>query len=254
MKLLEVNNLTVKYGEHKVVDNVSFSVEEGQWLMIAGPNGAGKSTILNAISRGVPYEGEILFRGTDIRKLRATALARHVGGLAQNHMVGYEFTVQEIVNLGRYAYRKGIMKGQDAGDEPAVREALRVAGLQDLARKSVLHLSGGEIQRTFLAQLFAQNPDIMILDEPANHLDLVYQKQTFELIGKWLAAPGRAVICVVHDLSQARAYGSHCLLLDHGQTASCGVARDVLTPENLQAVYDMDVYAWMQQMLGQWEE
>ena len=114
MKLLEVNNLTVKYGEHKVVDNVSFSVEEGQWLMIAGPNGAGKSTILNAISRGVPYEGEILFRGTDIRKLRATALARHVGVLAQNHMVGYEFTVQEIVNLGRYAYRKGIMKGQPA--------------------------------------------------------------------------------------------------------------------------------------------
>ena len=244
MKLLEVNNLTVKYGDHKVVDNVTFSVEEGQWLMIARPNGAGKSTILNAISRGV--------RGADIRKLRATALARHVGVLAQNHMVGYEFTVQEIVNLGRYAYRKGIMKGQDAGDETAVREALRVAGLQDLAYKSVLHLSGGEVQRTFLAQLFAQNPDIMILDEPANHLDLVYQKQTFELIGKWLAAPGRAVICVVHDLSQARAYGSHCLLLDHGQTASCGVARDVLTPENLQAAYGMDVADWMRKLSGYW--
>lgn len=254
MKLLEIKDLTIKYGEHTAIDHVSFSVEEGQWLMIAGPNGAGKSTILNAISKGVPYEGDILFKETDIRKLRSAELARHVGVLAQNHMVGYGFTVKEVVSLGRYPYRQGLLKGNDAGDETAVRDALHDTGMEELAGKSVLHLSGGEVQRTFLAQLFAQNPDIMILDEPANHLDLVYQKQTFELIGRWLAAkPGRAVICVVHDLSLAKAYGSHGLLLDNGKTAAIGQVPEVLTPDNLNSVYNMDVYAWMRSMLGQWE-
>ena len=254
MKLLEVRDLTIQYGEYVVTDHVSFSLEEGQWLMIVGPNGAGKSTILNALSRGVPYKGEILFHGQDIRKLRSMELARHIGVLAQNHMVGYGFKVQEVVNLGRYAYRKGLMKGTGEQDEGAVQNALRDTGLEELAHKSVLQLSGGELQRTFLAQLFAQNPDIMILDEPANHLDLIYQKQTYELIGNWMhAQPGRAVISVVHDLSHAKRYGSHCMLLNHGHKAALGKTQDVLTPENLEQVYGMDVYAWMRQMLGQWE-
>ena len=255
MKLLDIHDLTIQYGDLRVVDDVSFSLEEGQWLMIVGPNGAGKSTILNAIAKGISYEGEICFRENEIRKIKSADLARHIGVLAQNHMVGYGFKVREVVNLGRYAYRKGLMNGQNAGDEDAVQKALRDTGLTELANKSVLQLSGGELQRTFLAQLLAQNPDIMLLDEPANHLDLIYQKQSFELIGNWLAAePGRAVISVVHDLSHAKAYGSHCLLLNHGRVAALGETQKVLTPQKLQSVYDMDVYAWMRRMLGQWED
>lgn len=255
MKLLQIQDLTIQYGDIRVVDQVSFSVEEGQWLMIVGPNGAGKSTILNALARGVPYEGTIRFRDRDIRTIKSAELARHIGVLAQNHMVGYGFKVREVVNLGRYAYRKGLMNGRDDNDEAAVQTALRDTGLTELAEKSVLQLSGGELQRTFLAQLLAQNPDIMLLDEPANHLDLIYQKQSFELIGKWLAAePGRAVISVVHDLSHAKAYGSHCLLLNHGNAVTLGETSEVLTPQNLQSVYDMDVYAWMHRMLGQWQD
>ena len=255
MKVLEIRDLTIQYGDCRVVDKVSFSLEEGQWLMIVGPNGAGKSTILNALARGVPYEGEILFRENDIRKIRSAGLARHIGVLAQNHMVGYGFKVREVVNLGRYAYRKSLMSGQDAGDEDAVQNALRDTGLLEMADKSVLHLSGGELQRTFLAQLLAQDPDIMLLDEPANHLDLIYQKQSFELIGIWLKEkPGRAVISVVHDLSHAKAYGSHCLLLNHGKKVALGATQKVLTPEKLRSVYGMDVYGWMRRMLGQWEE
>lgn len=255
MDLLNVRDLTIQYGSLRVVDHISFSLQEGQWLMIVGPNGAGKSTILNALSGGVSYEGTIQFQGNDIRRIRASELARHIGVLSQNHMVGYGFTVREVVNLGRYAYRKGIMSGRDSGSEDAVQNALRDTGLTELADKSVLHLSGGELQRTFFAQLLAQNPDIMLLDEPANHLDLIYQKQCFELIEKWLSAePGRAVISVVHDLSHAKACGSHCLLLDHGKEMALGETKEVLTPGNLRIVYDMDVYAWMQRMLGQWEE
>jgi len=252
MKLLEISHLKVKYSDVYVVDDISFCVEEGQWLMIAGPNGAGKSTILNAISKGVPYEGEIRIKEKSIRSMKSVQLARHAGILSQNHMAGYDFTVREIVGLGRYAYQSSIFRSGMQNNEAAVSDAIHSAGLEKLEHKSILHLSGGEVQRTFLAQLFAQNPDIMILDEPANHLDLVYQKQVFELISSWLREPGRAVISVVHDLSLAKAYGTHCLLMNNGRTAASGTIDDVLTPEKLNTVYQMDVYEWMRHMLGQW--
>ena len=109
------------------------------------------------------------------------------------------------------------------------------------------------MQRVFLAQVFAQNPQVLILDEPANHLDLKYQQHIFTLIQKWLKEPGRAVLSVVHDLSLARRYGSHAVLMDHGRSISQGRISEVMTPENLQRVYGMNVYAWVQEMLSQWQ-
>ena len=100
--------------------------------------------------------------------------------------------------------------------------------------------------------MFAQNPQILILDEPANHLDLVYQKHIFSLIAQWLKEPGRAVLSVVHDLSLARRYGTHAVLMNRGKCVTQGEINAVLTPENLRNVYDMDVYAWMHEMLAQW--
>lgn len=253
MKMLEVKNLSVRYGTLDIVKDVSFAVEEGEWLMIAGPNGAGKSTIVNAISQGTAYSGSVTFLGRDVRGYRPQELARHIGVLAQNHAVNYAFMVKEVVGLGRYAYSRGLLSGRSDADEQAVEEALALTGLQELAQQSVLKLSGGELQRVFLAQIFAQDPDLLILDEPTNHLDLLYQKQVFSLIEAWRKKPGRAVISVVHDLSLALAYASSALLLDRGQTAGLGPAREVLTPARLNEVYGMDVKEWMQNLLGQWQ-
>lgn len=123
-----------------------------------------------------------------------------------------------------------------------------------MENQSVLTLSGGELQRTFLAQLLAQNPQILLLDEPSNHLDLKYQKKVFELVGDWLAKDeSRAVVSVVHDLSLAKAYGSHAMLMNGGRAISQGGIDEVLTGENLDRAYDMDVHGWMRSMLGQWE-
>ena len=119
--------------------------------------------------------------------------------------------------------------------------------------QSALTLSGGELQRTFLAQVFAQDPRLLLLDEPTNHLDLIYQKQVFSLISDWIKTPGRAVVSVVHDLSLAKAFGTHALLMDHGQGLACGAAAEVLSPARLDPVYGMDVAAWMQKMLSQWQ-
>ncbi len=250
--MLEVEGLTVKYGAFAAVDDCSFTLSDGQWLMIVGPNGAGKSTILNAISQGVPYSGTILFSGRDLKKTDAASRARSIGVLSQNHFVGYAFSVEEVVRLGRYSHRSRLFSSHKAEDEAAVEDALERTGLTPLRRQSVLTLSGGELQRTFLAQVFAQDPQYLLLDEPTNHLDLVYQKQIFALIAEWLKTPGRAVASVVHDLSLAKAYGTHALLLHHGRTVANGDIKTVMSAENLNAVYDMDVAGWMKTMLGQW--
>ena len=135
-----------------------------------------------------------------------------------------------------------------------MEKALEITGLTAPRHASLLPLSGGEMQRVFLAQVFAQDPQVLILDEPANHLDMNYQQQIFSLILKWLKEPGRAVLSVVHDLSLARRYGTHAVLLDRGKCVSQGLISEVMTPENLRQVYGMDVYAWMREMLSQWQE
>ena len=251
--LLEVKDLSVRYGSFIAADHVSFSLEEGQWMMLVGPNGAGKSTIVQAITRGVPFTGEAVFLQKNIREWKSTVLARSIGVLAQHHAIGYAFRVEEVVRMGRYAYRKGLL-AQDDDCEKAVDRALEMTGLTSLRRHSVLELSGGEMQRMFLAQVFAQDPRVLLLDEPTNHLDLIYQKQIFELIREWIREEGRAVLSVVHDLSLARAFGTHALLLKRGKTVALGRKDEVLDPENLKEAYEMDIYAWMRSMLSQWEE
>ena len=251
-KMLCGEHVTVRYGDHAVVNDVSFQLEEGQWLMLAGPNGAGKSTLIEAIAGGVSYTGSIELDGQDIRALKPARLAQRIGVLSQKNTVGYAYSVEEVVGLGRYAYRQGFLSGGRAEDRQQVEQALEMTGLTDLRRASMLTLSGGELQRVFLAQVFAQDPGILILDEPANHLDINYQQQIFSLIGEWLQKPGRAVLSVVHDLSLARRSGSHAILLNHGKSEAAGRIEDVLTPANLDRVYDMDVSAWMRDLLAQW--
>ena len=251
--MLKVENLSVAHGELTILNGVSFDLAPGEWLMIVGPNGAGKSTLINAITGGVPAKGNVFFEGRDARTMKAHELARGIGVLAQNHFVGYAFSVEEVVRLGRYAYAPTIFS-RHSGEEQAVRAALEQTGLYELRHQSVLTLSGGELQRTFLAQTFCQDPRLLLLDEPTNHLDLVYQKQVFELIQKWLKQEGRAVISVVHDLSLARAYGTRALLLDHGRVMADGPMEKVFSDEVLNRVYGMDVRAWMIRMLAQWKE
>ncbi|MBO4470165.1 MAG: ABC transporter ATP-binding protein [Clostridia bacterium] len=251
--MLQGEHITVRYGSFTVVEDLSFRLEEGQWLMLAGPNGAGKSTLIETIAQGVPYTGVIRWKDEDIRTLKPSELARKIGVLAQKNNVGYAYTVEEVVGLGRYAYKSGLFSGRDDDGKAEVEKALEITGLTDLRHASMLTLSGGEMQRVFLAQVFAQNPQVLILDEPANHLDLKYQQHIFSLIREWLKEPGRAVLSVVHDLSLARRYGTHAVLLDHGKTVSQGLISDVMTPENLEQVYGMDVYAWMREMLSQWQ-
>lgn len=251
--MLKAENLTVRYGEKTVLNDLFLQVCEGEWWTIVGPNGAGKSTLAGALGKTVSYEGTITLEGKDIRQIPQQEYARKVGVLSQNHSAVYGFTVEEVVSLGRYARHTGFLRKGDPDGTEKIGEALKLTGLSDMRKRNMLTLSGGESQRVFLAQVLCQDPEILILDEPANHLDLPFQQELFSMIGEWLKAPGRAVITVMHDLSLARKYGSHALLLNKGQCAGQGKASEVLTPEALKSVYDMDVYGWIRGLLETWK-
>ena len=251
--MLRVEHLSVNYGKKTAVDDVSFHVQAGEWWTLAGPNGAGKTSLAEALTRGVKYTGKAVLDGSEVSAYQSGAFAKKVGILSQINTIMYGYTVQEVVEMGRYAHREGFLRGRDADGAEKVDRAICLTGLQELRDRNMLTLSGGEIQRVFLAQVLAQDPKLLILDEPANHLDLLYQKQFFDMIRCWLKEPGRAVITVMHDLSLARRYGSHALLLDKGRCAAQGKASEVMTPEALRTVYGMDVYGWIREMLSQWE-
>ena len=129
---------------------------------------------------------------------------------------------------------------------------MRRLDILPLRDRSYNTLSGGQQQRVLLARALCASDEMLILDEPANHLDLIYQKHIFSLIEAWLKQPGRAVISVVHDLSLAKKYGTHAVLMDRGRCAAQGKTAEVMTRERLEAVYGMDVYGWMRDLLGQW--
>lgn len=252
--MLSGKQITVRYGSRPVVNDLSFSLEPGQWMMLAGPNGAGKTTLIEAITQGVPYTGTFTWKGRDMRTIRPGEIARSIAVLSQQNTMNYAYSVEEVVGLGRYAHQRGLLGSGDTEGRKLVEQALAVTGLTELRRASMLTLSGGETQRVFLAQVFAQNPSLLILDEPANHLDLQYQQSIFDTIRRWLQQPGRAVLSVVHDLSLARRYGTHALLMKDGRAVSQGEISRVLNREDLRRVYDLDVYAWMRESAAFWAD
>ena len=251
--MLEARQLTVRYGGRVAVERVGFHLRAGEWLMLVGPNGAGKSTLLSALAACAPYDGTVLLDGKNSREYKPREYARRVGVLSQMHKVEYAYTVEDVVRMGRYAHGGGFFSRPDADGESCVEAALKDTGLLELRGQSVLTLSGGELQRVFLAQVFAQRPEILLLDEPANHLDIVYQRQMFTQLQRWLGKGNRALISVVHDLSLAMKFGTHAMLLEKGKQAALGPPREALTRERLGAAYGMDVHGWITGLLSCWE-
>jgi iron complex transport system ATP-binding protein len=250
--MLTISNVSVSLDNKKIVDNVSFELKENDLATIIGPNGAGKTTLIKAIMGVLPYEGNILLEGKPLSALKPRQLARRIGVLTQKHQPQFEHTVYDVVSMGRYAYVEGFLGRLGQKDREKIEEALYLTGTENLKHQSVLTLSGGELQRVFLAQLFAQDPQILILDEPTNHLDLKYQIALFDMIKEWSMKKGRAVLAVVHDLNMVYTYASKALLMDGGRTHAQGAVKEVLSRENLKSVYKVDVAEWMQNLLHHW--
>jgi len=218
------------------LEPVSFSVPQGQILAITGPNGSGKSTLLKTIA-GLqkPASGRISIEGGDLHKLGRRELARIMGYLPQEVYFEFDFTVEQVVSFGRFAHAEGF-GFLDEEDCRAVEEAMGETGVKRFRHRPLSQLSGGERKRVFLASVLAQQPRILLLDEPTASLDMEHGLALFEILNR-LADDGMTVLVVSHDLNLASLFASNILLLDDGKCVIIGDPSQVIDEAVLGAVY-----------------
>ncbi len=238
---LEASQLTCAYDGTAVLHEVCLSMAAGEVLAIIGPNGAGKTSLLRALARLLrPQKGAVLLSGQELWRLSPRAAARRLALAPQVNGATWPLTVEQMVSLGR-APHQGWFMPLSAADHAVVRRTLDQTGLSDLKHRHVTKLSGGEQTRAILARALAQEPEVLLLDEPTAHLDLKYQVGILELARDLAHGHGLAVVVTLHDLNQASQYADRLALLAHGRLLATGRPSEVLTPELLGSAYEVPV-------------
>ena len=233
---LKITRLHFRYQQRQVLRDIELQVHSGEILALLGPNGAGKTTLLKTISGVLAADSGAIY--LDLRELATMSpreIARQVAAVEQEIRVGFDFTVQQIVGLGRLPYQK-LFSGNAGPDRAVVRTAMEQTDTCRLAERSIFDLSSGERQRVWLAMALAQQPGILLLDEPTSHLDINYQIEILDLIRK-LARQKLTIVMSIHDLNLAARYASRVALLQSGQLVAIGPPRQVLNAELLQKVF-----------------
>jgi iron complex transport system ATP-binding protein len=233
--------LVLGYPRSTVVHGVSVCLEAGVVTAVIGPNGSGKSTVLRALARLHPVtSGKVELAGEDSAPLSARAFARRVTLLSQARPHPSGLTVHDVVAFGRHPHRRRFAALTDA-DRQSIRRAMDLTGTRVMADRPVDQLSGGELQRVWLASCLAQDTGVLLLDEPTNHLDLRYQVETLDLVRDLAGHHGTAIGVVLHDLNQTAAVADRVVLLHHGRVRAAGDPVDVLTAEHLSEVYGLPI-------------
>lgn len=250
--MLRIEHLSCGYGGPPIVKDISFHVKEREKLCILGPNGCGKTTLLRAMAGLLPSSGNLMLMNHDLHRMPVKERAKKLALMSQFSPATFDYTVYETVMLGRYAHQsRGMLTGESDADRRAVEESLRLTGTWDLREHLVTRLSGGQLQRVFLARTFAQEPQVILLDEPTNHLDLRYQVELIESLKTWANAEGRCVVGVFHDMNLALSFADTLLLLNHGQIEHCCRLKE-FDLSLLDKLYSMDVRGYMIKSLQRW--
>jgi iron complex transport system ATP-binding protein len=239
---IEVRNVSVSYGETEVLHDVSFQLNEGENLCILGPNGCGKTTLLRAIANLISFDGAILIDGKSVANMKRIEVATKLAFMGQIVPVSFPYSVYETVLLGRYHHMKqSFFAHEDVKDREFVEKCLEVTDLKDLRNRQTDTLSGGQLQRVYLARALAQDPKVILLDEPNNHLDMKHQLELLEYLGKWTADGKHNVIGVFHDMNLALSLSKKLLFMKDGRDIGQGEFKDIVTGNFLQEVFGMDV-------------
>ena len=230
---LKVEDLCYSYGDGEALKGVNIEVNEGEFVGLIGPNGSGKSTALKNVYRGlIPDKGSIHLDGEDLLTMPYKRSALKMAVVGQENEVPFDFMVEEIVAMGRTPHKK-LFEIDNENDKGIVHHALEHLGMENMAKKNYLHLSGGEKQRVLIARAVAQESDFYILDEPTNHLDISYQIQIFDFIKRLNVT----VLSAIHDLNMAALYCDRLYVLKNGEIVLSGTPEEVLTEENIMKVY-----------------
>jgi len=237
--MIEISNITKRYAETIVVDDVTLTLPAGGVTAIIGPNGAGKSTVLSMISRLLPMsEGRVLVDGIDVARGDSAALAKRLAILRQDNHLPMRLTVRDLVAFGRYPHTKGRPTVEDAAH---VERALGYLGLDALAGRFLDQLSGGQRQRAFVAMVLCQDTDYVLLDEPLNNLDMRHAVDMMRLLRRAALELGKTVILVLHDINFASCYADRIVAMKDGKLAYHGTPLDVIQPAVLRELYQLDI-------------
>lgn len=236
MNALTCTDVSIRRGDREVVHGASLSLERGGWLALVGPNGAGKSSLLLALAGLLPAAGTIDVAGLDPAHASRRELARAVALMPQQPVLPEGISVGQLVALGRAPYQR-LLRGETAADHDAIDRALTRLDLDDLVERPATSLSGGELQRVVLARALAQEPQVLLLDEPTSSLDIGHQQTVLELVDDLRRHDGLTVVAAMHDLTLAGQYSTRMALLSEGRVVANAPAAAVLQADLLHQVY-----------------
>ena len=237
MNMLEAEKLVFSAAGRTIIEDLSLQVPAGDVLAIIGPNGAGKSTLLKMLTGQLtPSSGAVRLQGEAVHSLAPSAMAKVLAYVPQGPQAPPDILVRELVSYGRHPHRAWYM-GSRAEDEEAVERALERTGLVDLAKRPVGLLSGGERQRAWLALALAQQPQVLLLDEPTTFLDVCHQFELLDLLRRLNEEDNLTVVLVLHEINHALRYAKRVAVIKDGRLAALGYPWDVVTPELLRQVF-----------------
>lgn len=229
-------NIELSYGADKILKGVSVAAGHREFVGLIGPNGSGKSTLLKCIYRTLKQEaGCVMLDGTDISRMSYKQSAKKLAVLAQHNYYNFEFTVQEVVLMGRSPHKKALER-DTAADYEIVQNCLEKVGMAEFSKRNFSTLSGGEQQRVILARALAQQTPCLVLDEPTNHLDITHQLQLLKIVKELDCT----VISAIHDLNIAAMFCDRIYVLQKGKIMASGTPKEVFTPQLLREIYQVD--------------
>jgi iron complex transport system ATP-binding protein len=241
MAILEILDLAAGYGHGDIIKNITFSLNRGEFLSVLGRNGSGKSTMIKAIQGLLKdVSGRILVDGKDISSHKPRELAQKIAYVPQLFEVSFEFSVEEIILMGRYAHQ-GKFTSITSMDRRIIEETMSLTETTRLKEKKIAHLSGGERQRVFIARALAQDTPILLLDEPSSHLDINYQLEIYQILKRLQEEKRKTILTTEHNINLAIPYSQRLLFLRNGGIHSLGPPDELITKENIQQVFQTDV-------------
>lgn len=235
--ILNVSDLSFRFGEREILHTISFSAAMGEILGVAGPNGCGKTTLIKCIDRIFEPEGRVEFAGKDLRDLTTTEVAQIIAYVPQALNIGMAMSVFETVLLGRRPYIRWSVSDEDIGRVSAI---IRDLGIQHLAFRKMTQISGGERQKVMIARAMVQDPSLLLLDEPTSALDLRHQLEVMELVQRVAREKQACVVMAVHDLNLASRFCDHLMLMKEGTIVAIGKPSELLTEALIRDVYGVE--------------
>ncbi|WP_142955727.1 iron ABC transporter ATP-binding protein [Enterococcus durans] len=237
--MIDLKEVSKNYHEKAVVKGVNLTIKEQQLTAFIGPNGAGKSTVLSMISRLIAKDtGEIYLDHNEVKAWRSKELAKKLSILRQTNTISMQITVKELVEFGRFPYTKGKLT---IHDQQIVKESMEHLGLDALADQTIDTLSGGQLQRVYIAMVLAQDTDYILLDEPLNNLDMNFAVQIMQILKKLVNELGKTIIIVLHDINFAASYADEIIAMKDGELFVQGTTNEIIKKEVLDDLYEMDI-------------